>query len=125
MVELTTAQDVGRILNPRQALGQLEGGAAQGIGLAVMEEVQVEGGRIRNATFTDYLIPTALDMPPVEVAALVEQPEPGAPFGAKGIGESPAISSTPAVVGAIRSAPSTPPPRPGATPSAQPFDLML
>jgi len=104
VVELTTAQDVGRILNPRQALGQLEGGAAQGIGLAVMEEVQVEGGRIRNATFTDYLIPTALDMPPVEVAALVEQPEPGAPFGAKGIGESPAISSTPAVVGAIRSA---------------------
>ena len=64
----------------------------------------MEGGRIRNASFTDYLIPTALDMPPVEIAALVEQPEPGAPFGAKGIGESPTISSTPAVVGAIRSA---------------------
>jgi len=104
VVELTTAQDVGRILNPRQALGQLEGGAAQGVGLAVMEEVRVDGGRIRNASFTDYLIPTALDMPPLEVAALVEQPEPGAPFGAKGIGESPAISSTPAVVGAIRAA---------------------
>ena len=104
VVELTTAQDVGRILNPRQALGQLEGGAAQGVGLAVMEEVRLDRGRIRNASFTDYLIPTALDMPPVEVAALVEQPEPGAPFGAKGIGESPAISSTPAVVGAIRAA---------------------
>ena len=69
-----------------------------------MEEVRLDRGRIRNASFTDYLIPTALDMPPVEVAALVEQPEPGAPFGAKGIGESPAISSTPAVVGAIRAA---------------------
>ena len=104
VVELATAQDVGRILNPRQALGQLEGGAAQGVGLAVMEEVRLDRGRIRNASFTDYLIPTALDMPPVEVAALVEQPEPGAPFGAKGIGESPTISSTPAVVGAIRAA---------------------
>jgi len=104
VVELTTAQDVGRILNPRQALGQLEGGAAQGVGLAVMEEVRVDEGRIRNASFTDYLIPTALDMPPVEVAALVEQPEPGAPFGAKGIGESPTISSTAAVAGAIRAA---------------------
>ena len=104
VVELTTAQDVGRVLHPLQALGQLEGGAAQGVGLAVMEEVQVADGRIRNASFTDYLIPTALDMPPVEVAALVEQPEPGAPFGAKGIGEPPAISSTAAVAGALRDA---------------------
>ncbi len=104
VVELTTAQDVGRVLHPLQALGQLEGGAAQGLGLAVMEEVQVTDGRIRNASFTDYLIPTALDMPPVEIAALIEQPEPGAPFGAKGIGESPAISSTAAVAGALRDA---------------------
>ena len=104
VVELTTSQDVGRVLNPLQAVGQLEGGAAQGVGLAVMEEVQVHDGRIRNASFTDYLIPTALDMPPVEVAALIEQPEPGAPFGAKGIGEPPSISSTAAVVAAIRDA---------------------
>ncbi len=104
VVELTTAQDVGRILNPLQALGQLEGGAAQGVGLAVMEEVKVVDGLIRNPSFTDYLIPTALDMPPLEVAALIEQPEPGAPFGAKGIGEAPTISSTPAVAGAIRAA---------------------
>jgi len=104
VVELTTAQDVGRVLHPLQALGQLEGGAAQGVGLAVMEEVQVTEGRILNASFTDYLIPTALDMPPLEVAALVEQPEPGAPFGAKGIGEPPAISSTAAVAGALRHA---------------------
>jgi len=104
VVELTTSQDVGRVLNPVQAVGQLEGGAAQGVGLAVMEEVLVDGGRIRNASFTDYLVPTALDMPPVEIAALIEQPEPGAPFGAKGIGEPPCISSTAAVVGALRHA---------------------
>ena len=104
VVELITSQDVGRLLNPVQAIGQLEGGAAQGVGLAVMEEVLVAEGNIRNASFTDYLIPTALDMPPVEVAAIIEQPEPGAPFGAKGIGEPPSISSTAAVVAAIREA---------------------
>ena len=104
VVELTTSQDVGRVLNPLQAIGQLEGGAAQGVGLAVMEEVLVSDGRIRNASFTDYLVPTALDMPPVEIALLIEQPEPGAPFGAKGIGEPPCISSTAAVVAALRDA---------------------
>ncbi len=104
VVELTTSQDVGRVLNPVQLLGQLEGGAAQGVGLAVMEEIVMDGGRVRNPSFTDYLIPTALDMPPVVVAALIEEPEPGAPFGAKGVGEPPTISSTAAVAAAIRHA---------------------
>ena len=103
-VEVATTQDVGRILNPVQALGQIEGGIAQGVGLAVMEEMVLDGGRVRNASFTDYLIPTALDMCDVRVARLVEEPEPGAPFGAKGIGEPPTISSTPAVVAAVRRA---------------------
>ena len=104
VVELTTSQDVGRVLNPLQVIGQLEGGAAQGIGLAVLEELQVAEGRILNPSFTDYLLPTALDMPPVEIAALIEQPEPGAPFGAKGVGEPPTISSTAAVAAAVRRA---------------------
>ena len=103
-VEVATTQDVGRILNPQQAVGQIEGGIAQGVGLAVMEEIVLDGGRVRNASFTDYLIPTALDMCDVRIARLVEQPEPGAPFGAKGIGEPPTISSTPAVVAAVRQA---------------------
>ena len=55
---------------------------------------------VRNPSFTDYLIPTALDMPDVTIAALIEEPEPGAPFGAKGVGEPPTISSTPAVAAA-------------------------
>lgn len=104
VVDVTTSQDVGRVLNPVQAVGQLEGGIAQGVGLAVMEELVITDGVIRNASFTDYLLPTALDMPTVTIAAFVEQPEPGAPFGAKGIGEPPTISSTAAVVAAIRAA---------------------
>ena len=104
VIDITTSQDVGKIMNPLQARGQIEGGIAQGVGLAVMEEIIVDNGRVRNPSFTDYLIPTALDMPTVTIAALIEEPEPGAPFGAKGIGEPPTISSTPAVVAAIRAA---------------------
>ncbi len=103
VVHVATAQDVGKVLNPLQCLGQVEGGIAQGVGLAVMEELLLDGGRVRNASFTDYLIPTALDAPSVDVV-YVEEPEPGAPFGAKGVGEPPVISSTPAVVAAIRNA---------------------
>jgi len=103
VVHLATAQDVGKVLNPLQVIGQVEGGIAQGVGLAVMEELLVEAGVVRNPSFTDYLIPTALDAPDVDMV-LIEEPEPGAPFGAKGVGEPPTISSTPAVVAAIRAA---------------------
>jgi len=104
VVEITTSQDVGRVLNPVQLIGQLEGGIAQGVGLAVMEEVVLDHGRVRNPSFTDYVIPTALDMPPVQIAALIEEPEPGSPMGAKGAGEPPLVSSASAVVAAIRAA---------------------
>ncbi|MDQ1625844.1 MAG: hypothetical protein QOJ49_1342 [Actinomycetota bacterium] len=104
VVEVATSQDVGRVLNPLQVVGQVEGGIAQGVGLAVMEEIVMDRGVVRNASFTDYLIPTALDMPDVAIAALVEEPEPGAPFGAKGVGEPPTISSSAAVAAAIRAA---------------------
>ena len=103
VVQVATAQDVGRALNPLSVIGQIEGGIAQGLGLAVMEEIVQVDGVIRNASFTDYLLPTTLDMPPV-VAALVEEPDPQAPLGAKGVGEPPCISSTPAIVAAIRDA---------------------
>ncbi len=104
LVDLATSQEVGRTLNPIQLLGQLEGGAAQGVGLAVMEEIVVADGRMLNPSFTDYLIPTALDLPDLRVAAVIEEPEPGAPFGAKGVGEPPTISSGAAVAAAIRDA---------------------
>jgi xanthine dehydrogenase D subunit len=103
VVQVATAQDIGRALNPLAVTGQIEGGIAQGVGLAVMEEILVDQGRVRNPSFTDYLLPTALDMPPV-VQTWIEQPERGAPYGAKGVGEPPTISSTGAVVAAIRRA---------------------
>jgi len=103
VVQVATVQDVGRALNPLSVTGQIEGGIAQGVGLAVMEEIIQVDGYVRNASFTDYLLPTFLDMPDV-VIGLVEEPEPQAPMGAKGVGEPPTVSSTPAVVAAIRDA---------------------
>jgi xanthine dehydrogenase D subunit len=103
VVQIATAQDVGKVLNPLSALGQLEGGIAQGLGLAVMEEIVLDNGKVKNPSFTDYLLPTALDAPSV-VAVMIEEPEPQAPLGAKGIGEPPCISVTPAIVAAIRAA---------------------
>ena len=103
VVELATAQDVGKAINPQAVEGQLEGGAAQGLGLAVMEEIQVKDGVIRNPSFTDYLLPTILDMPPVRMDIL-ELGDPRSPYGLKGVGEPPTISSGPAIVAAIRAA---------------------
>jgi CO/xanthine dehydrogenase Mo-binding subunit len=103
VVWIGTAQDVGKAINPQQVEGQIEGGTAQGLGLALMEEIQTRGGLITNASFTDYLIPTALDMPPVE-SVLIEHPEPDAPYGVKGVGEPPTVVSTAAIVAALRDA---------------------
>jgi xanthine dehydrogenase D subunit len=103
VVQIATAQDVGRVLHPVQVLGQIEGGIAQGVGLAVMEEMVLDQGVVRNPSFTDYLIPTIADMPEV-LATCIEQPDPESPLGAKGVGETPTISSTAAVAAAIRNA---------------------
>ena len=103
IVWIGCAQDVGKAVNPQQVEGQIEGGIAQGLGLALMEEIQTRDGRITNASFTDYLIPTTLDMPPVE-SVLIEDPEPAAPYGVKGVGEPPTVVSTAAIVSALRAA---------------------
>ena len=103
VVQVATSQDVGKAINPVAVIGQLEGGIAQGLGLAVMEELILRDGKVRNASFTDYLLPTILDMPPV-ICDVIEHPHPNAPYGAKGVGEPPTISSTPAIVAAIRAA---------------------
>jgi CO/xanthine dehydrogenase Mo-binding subunit len=103
VVWIGTAQDVGKAVNPLAVQGQIEGGTAQGLGLALMEEIQTRDGAITNASFTDYLIPTALDMPPVAIE-LVEEPEPDAPYGAKGVGEPPTVVAPAAVVAALRNA---------------------
>jgi CO/xanthine dehydrogenase Mo-binding subunit len=103
VVWIGTAQDVGHALNPLAVEGQIEGGTAQGLGLALMEEIQTRDGAILNPNFTDYLIPTFLDMPPVD-SELVEEPEPDAPYGVKGVGEPPTVVSTAAIVSALRDA---------------------
>jgi xanthine dehydrogenase D subunit len=103
VVELATAQDVGKAMNPQAVEGQIEGGTAQGMGLALLEEIQVGDGKVLNASFTDYLLPTILDMPPVRVDVL-ELGDPGAPYGLRGVGEPPHISTPPAVVAALRDA---------------------
>ena len=73
------------------------------MGLALMEEIVVTDGKIRNPSFTDYLIPTILDMPPMPIEVL-EYADPHAPYGLRGVGEPPTISSGPAVVAAVRAA---------------------
>ena len=103
VVQLAAAQDAGRVINPRGAEGQVEGGAAMGLGLALTEELRLEHGVIGNASFTDYHVPTILDVPPI-VTRFVEVPEPDAPYGVKGIGELATIAVTPAVVSALRAA---------------------
>ncbi|HEU5420462.1 MAG TPA: xanthine dehydrogenase subunit D [Streptosporangiaceae bacterium] len=103
VVALDCVQDVGKAMNPDAVLGQIQGGTAQGMGLAIMEEIQVRDGLIRNPSFTDYLIPTILDMPPMQIEVL-EYPDPNAPYGLRGVGEAPTISSGPAVAAAIRAA---------------------
>jgi CO/xanthine dehydrogenase Mo-binding subunit len=96
-------QDVGKALNPLSVLGQLEGGTAQGVGFALTEELALEGGFVTHPTFSEYLIPNAVDLPMLMVE-LVEEPEPEAPFGAKGVGEAPTVSSPAAVMAAMRAA---------------------
>jgi xanthine dehydrogenase D subunit len=103
VVQIAAAVEVGKAINPQGVEGQIEGGTAQGIGLAILEELQVEDGVIRNPSFTDYLLPTFLDMPPV-VSEILEDPEPNVPYGVKGVGEHGAIVSTAAVVAALRDA---------------------
>ncbi|WP_327583400.1 molybdopterin-dependent oxidoreductase [Nonomuraea sp. NBC_00507] len=103
VVELAAVQDVGRILNPLALEGQIHGGSAQGLGLALMEEIQMRDGQVLNPSFTDYLIPTILDMPPMQLKIL-ENPDPAAPYGLRGAGEPPTLSSTPAIAAAVRAA---------------------
>ncbi len=107
VVEIATTQDVGKALNPLSVQGQIEGGIAQGVGLALMEEIQVREGIVVNPSFTDYLIPTIADMPDVR-AEILELAQPEAPYGLNGVGEPPTIASTAAVLSALRTATGNP-----------------
>jgi len=98
---VTAVVEIGRAVNPLMAAGQVEGGTAQGLGYALLEEVVLREGRMANAQLTNYLIPTTLDTPPVDVTIL-ESPYRHGPFGAKGVGEMPMSGPGPAVANAVR-----------------------
>jgi CO/xanthine dehydrogenase Mo-binding subunit len=103
VVELVCAQDVGRAVNPLALAGQLHGASIQGLGLALSEELRVEDGVVETLSFGGYRIPTIVDAAPVRTDVL-ELADPDMPYGLKGVGELPSISSTPAIVAALRDA---------------------
>ena len=102
-IALTTVQEIGKAIHPMLARGQIEGGSAQGLGYALLEEVVMRDGRMANAQLTNYIIPTTLDTPSMDVVIL-EKPYAHGPFGAKGVGEMPIDGPAPAVINAIRNA---------------------
>jgi len=101
LLKLTAVQEFGRPIHPALAQGQIEGGTAQGLGYALLERVVMRNGAMANSQLTNYIIPTTLDMPEMDVVML-ENPYPGGPFGAKGLGELPMDGPAPAVVNALR-----------------------
>ena len=100
---MTAVIDIGRAIHPILAEGQIEGGTLQAIGWALYEDITMRDGKMSNATLTNYIIPTTLDTPPIDVE-IVENPYSGGPFGAKGVGECPVDGPAAAIVNAIRAA---------------------
>jgi len=102
-VKLTSVHEIGKAIHPRLAVGQIQGGTAQGLGWALLEEVVMRDGRMANNSFTNYIVPTTLDTPDMEIV-LLERPYRHGPFGAKGVGEMPIDGPAPAVINALRHA---------------------
>jgi CO/xanthine dehydrogenase Mo-binding subunit len=102
-VKLTTVHEIGKAIHPMLVAGQIEGGTAQGLGWALLEDVVMRDGSMANHTMTNYIVPTTLDTPDMEIVVL-ERPYKHGPFGAKGVGEMPIDGPAPAVVNALRHA---------------------
>ncbi|MDI7249112.1 MAG: molybdopterin-dependent oxidoreductase [Bacillota bacterium] len=100
VLRIAAAHDCGRAINPMLVEGQIEGGICMGLGYALMEEMVLEKGRVKNDQFADYVLPTALDVPEIGVA-VIEEEEPTGPYGAKGIGEPSLLPTAPAILNAI------------------------
>lgn len=103
VLQIDVCQDIGKVVNPIQAYGQISGGCVQGMGLALMEHLDYQRGIPMNTDWRSYHMPTILDAPRIQVRFL-EEPEPGYPYGWKGIGETPHVSIPSAVAAAIRDA---------------------
>ncbi|HEX4912644.1 MAG TPA: molybdopterin cofactor-binding domain-containing protein, partial [Vicinamibacterales bacterium] len=100
-INVTAVAEIGKAIHPMMAIGQIEGGTAQGIGYALTEEVVMKDGRMANAQLTNYIIPTPMDAAPMDIGIL-ERPYVHGPFGAKGVGEMPIDGPAPAVINALR-----------------------
>ena len=103
VLRMTAAHDIGRVINRMGAEGQVHGGIVMGLGYALSEELQVEGGRVTNPSFREYKLITSPEVPPIDIL-FVETLDPEGPHGAKGIGEAPAICTAAAVANAVRHA---------------------
>jgi CO/xanthine dehydrogenase Mo-binding subunit len=103
VLRYVVAQDVGFAINPAGIEGQIEGGVAQGLGQALSEEIVFADGRVLNPTLTDYKMPTAMDVPPIQ-SILIEEASQLGPFGAKGVGEPPCIEPLATVANAVAAA---------------------
>ena len=100
-LNVTAVAEIGKAIHPMMAIGQIEGGTAQGIGYALIEEVVMKDGRMANAQLTNYIIPTPMDAAPMDIGVM-ERPYQHGPFGAKGVGEMPIDGPAPAVINALR-----------------------
>ncbi len=103
VLKVVSAHDVGRAINPQLVEGQIEGGIVQGVGYAVMEDIQTENGRIINPNFSTYIIPTSCDAPEI-VPLIVEEPFIEGPYGAKGFAEQPLMGMAPVIANAVANA---------------------
>ncbi|MHB1654191.1 MAG: xanthine dehydrogenase family protein molybdopterin-binding subunit [Desulfitobacteriaceae bacterium] len=103
VLSIVAAHDVGRAINPVQVEGQIAGAISQGVGYALLEEVELQEGKIKNPAFSSYLIPTALDVPKIQTL-IVEEAEISGPYGAKGLGEPAMLPTLAAVINAINDA---------------------
>jgi len=106
VLQVVPVHEIGKVIHPIAAAGQIEGGIQQGIGHTLYEDYQIDlqTGRSLNANFVDYKMPLAMDMPPIRTVILETAPDPGGPFGAKGVGEDPIIAIGPAIANAIHDA---------------------
>jgi len=106
VLQVVAVHEIGRVIHPIAAAGQIEGGIQQGIGHTLTEDYLVDTatGRSLNPSFVDYKVPLAMDMPPIKTVLLETAPDPGGPFGAKGVGEDPIIAIGPAIANAVHDA---------------------
>ncbi|MBE7418724.1 MAG: xanthine dehydrogenase family protein molybdopterin-binding subunit [Ideonella sp.] len=103
VLQVVPVHELGKVINPIAAAGQIEGGIQQGIGHTLYEDYQIDlaTGRSLNANFVDYKMPLSMDMPPIRTVMLETAPDPAGPFGAKGVGEDPIVAIGPAIANAV------------------------